>query len=191
MKKLPLPLILLSILSLSSTSYATDFEEDRITFAEAEPLSHEEMQGLRGGFIDPTGIFYNFAVNVRTSLEGIEIFSRNIFVSAAESTGGRLHGTSTASLSTEDLSNALAVSMLDRGSGITVRDTKGNTAMILNETSRGVPSSIIMNTTSDLNIAQSVGLTLTLKDQSSLTALSQATVRAALAQRSALHMLGF
>jgi hypothetical protein len=70
---------------------------EQIVVADATPLTLEEMQDIRGGFMDPTGLIYNFAVNVQTAINGAEIFSRSITVSPS-GIGGQWTATASANL---------------------------------------------------------------------------------------------
>ena len=70
---------------------------DYIALADAVPLSSDEMGNLRGGFIDPTGLIYNFAVNVQTALNGAEVFTRSLNISPS-GPNGQMQATSTSSL---------------------------------------------------------------------------------------------
>jgi hypothetical protein len=164
--------------------------EERIVLAEATPLSSEEMQDLRGGFIDPTGMIYNFSVNVKTALDGSEVFTRSLNVSPS-GPGGQFQATTNANLMPQNFPSNVSVSMIGNGNGVAVTDAAGQRTTILNETASGAPASIILNTHDDRNIAQTVNLTLTLKNMASSMNLSRAANQSSMVQRFSGHGLGF
>jgi hypothetical protein len=163
---------------------------ERIVVADATPLTLEEMQNIRGGFMDPTGLIYNFAVNVQTAINGAEIFSRSITVSPS-GLGGQLAATASSNLFPQNLPSNFSVSMIGNGNGIVVNNTANGTTTALNQTASGVPASIVLNTSNNSNIAQTVSLALTLKNLSSVMNLAHLTIPPALAQNGALRGLGF
>ena len=165
---------------------------DYIALADAVPLSSDEMGNLRGGFIDPTGLIYNFAVNVQTALNGAEVFTRSLNISPS-GPNGQMQATSTSSLLPKNIPSGFNVGVIGNGTGVTVSNTSGNVATFLNQTAAGAPASIIISTGSGLNAAQSVNATLTLRNISSIARFvhSMAPQTAAMAQHTALRSLGF
>jgi len=165
---------------------------EQVVLRGAQPLSEEEMQTLRGGFIDPTGLIYRFAVNVRTALNGSEIFTRSL-VLASTGTRGNLQASSSANVETQNIPSSATVTMVNNsGGGVVITDSNGNKATVLNQTSNGTPSSIILNTTSGANISQTVNMTLTLKNlSSSVSALAHTIAQTPSLQVNHRHSLGF
>lgn len=164
-------------------------EPDRLMIAEATPLTPEEMQDLRAGFIDPTGLIYNFAVNVRTALNGADVFTRYITVSP--SIGGSLQATTATALAAASIPEGLSVNIIGGGKGIFVVDANGDQSLILNQTPGGAPTSTVLNTISNSSIRQSVDMALTLNQLTPVMALARTPIAAALEQSMALRSLGF
>lgn len=81
--------------------------------------------------------------------------------------------------------------MIGDGSGVLVTDTNGSGTKILNQTASGAPASIILNATSSNNVAQTVNMTLTLKNMSSIIDFARTTVHAVPAPTANMHFLGF
>lgn len=165
--------------------------DDQVTLTEAaELLSPTEMKDLRGGFIDTTGLICNFAVNVETLINGIEVFTKNITV-AATGTGSELQASANATLALQNLSSALKVSFENDGSGLTIAGANGQTTTVINQTSGGAPSSIVINTADNTDITQSVSVSLTLATQAAVAKYVNATARTALMNRVSIRSLGF
>lgn len=166
-------------------------DDERIVLADATPLSLSEMQDIRGGFIDPTGLIYNFAVNVRTAMNGAEIFSRSIVV-APTGIHGNLQATTVANVSPQNVPDTMSVSMIGNGKGVSIVDhASGKHTTVYNQTAGGAPASIVMNTTSNQNIAQTVDVTLTLKGLAQVAGFFRASAQAAIMQHMGKHPLGF
>ena len=163
---------------------------ERIVLAEATPLTSSEMQDMRGGFIDPSGLIYNFAVDVQTALNGVAVFTRSLTISPSGS-GGQFQAAAHASLLPKNFPSNFNVTMIDNGKGVTVTDTSGNSSTVLNQSASGAPTSVIMNTSSNTNLSQSVNVTLTLKNVSSVMNFVHATTQAAMGQHAAMRSLGF
>jgi hypothetical protein len=165
-------------------------DSERLILADATPLSLSEMQSIRGGFIDPTGLIYNFAVNVRTALNGAEIFTRSIIVAPAGGSG-HLEATTNANVLPQNVPNTLNVSMIGKGKGVSIVDSDGNRTTVLNQTANGSPASIVVNTSNNRNIAQSVDVTLTLRGLSSIAGYIKASAQTAIMQHMNMRSLGF
>lgn len=163
-------------------------DEDIITLADADPLTDEEMQDLRGGFVDPTGLIYRFAVNVETALNGSPVFTRSLTVSPSGKSGA-LQASSSANLLPQNIPPNLAVAMIGNGEGIQVSDENGTTT-IMNQNAAGVPSSIILNPSSNRAISQTVGMALTLRN-TNMSTFATAARNAAQSARTATRTLGF
>ena len=184
----PLPQASLPQASLPHASLPQASE--RIVLAEATPLTSSEMQDMRGGFIDPSGLIYNFAVDVQTALNGVAVFTRSLTISPSGS-GGQFQAAAHASLLPKNFPSNFNVTMIDNGKGVTVTDTSGNSSTVLNQSASGAPTSVIMNTSSNTNLSQSVNVTLTLKNVSSVMNFVHATTQAAMGQHAAMRSLGF
>ena len=163
---------------------------ERILLADANPLSSVEMNELRGGFIDPTGLIINFAVNVQTDLNGAQIFTKS-FTITPSGPNGALQGVGNTNLISKNAPGNLNVGLIGNGTGILITNPNGQMTTVLNQTAAGTPSSIVMNTANNTNIAQSVAVSLALKNLSSVSNYVHTVTQSALAQRTALRSLGF
>jgi hypothetical protein len=163
---------------------------ERVVLAEADPLSTGEMGALRGGFIDPTGLILNFAVNVQTDINGAQIFTRSFTVSPLSSTGA-LQAVANANLLPKNLPANLSLGLIGNGQGVAITNPNGQTTTVLNQTATGAPASIVLNTSNNTTIAQSVAVTLALKNLSSISNFARSATQSALAQHTALRGLGF
>ena len=166
-------------------------EADYVGVAEATPLSLGEMENMRGGFADPSGLVYRFAVNVQTLLNGIEVFTHSLVVAPSVSTG-QLQATATTNFSPSNTPSGLNINMIGNGIGVVVTDSSGRSTTAMNQTANGAPASIIMNTGNDRNITQSVNVNLTLQNMTSIMNFIHTTSQVgAMTQHSALRSLGF
>ncbi|MDR3424178.1 MAG: hypothetical protein P4M13_03745 [Alphaproteobacteria bacterium] len=165
-------------------------DSGRIVLADATPLTSAEMQDIRGGFSDPSGLIYNFSVNVQTDVQGATVFTRSISLSPSGS-GGQFQAVANASLLPQNFPSNLSISMIGNGTGVTISNASGQNITILNQAANGAPASIILNTSSNANIGQSVNVGLTLQNMTTVMNFVHTTTQAALAQVSGLHSLGF
>jgi hypothetical protein len=162
--------------------------EEKIVVADAAPLSTDEMNTVRGGFADPTGMIRLFFVNVKTQLNGSTVFERSLVV--APSSTGQLQASANNDMITQNVPASFTVNMLGNGNGVSVTNAAGTTT-ILNQTTSGAPSSIIFNSASDRNVAQSVNLSLILQNTAAMTSnIRNANQAAAMAQHSAVRGIG-
>ena len=162
---------------------------DNIIVADAAPLSSDEMSELRGGFIDPSGLIFNFAVNVRTDLNGALVFTRSLTVTPS-GISGQLQATASNNVLPQNLPGNVSIGVIGNGNGITVTNASGQTTTILNQTAGGAPASIIVNNASNANVTQAVNVALTLKNVAAMTGFLHMTTQSALAQNNVLHSLG-
>jgi len=161
---------------------------DCIVISENKRLAPEEMREVRGGFIDPTGLVYNFAVNVRTALNGAEVFTRTITVSPA--VDRHLQATVATALLTEKIPKDLSVKIVGEGKGLFVSNADGGHSLILNQTPQGIPISAVLNTLSNSDINQTVSMTLKLNQVTPMLNALRSPLGAALEQNSAIRSLG-
>ena len=162
--------------------------EDKMIVADAAPLSSDDMNTVRGGFADPSGMIWRFSVNVQTQLNGSTVFERSLVV--APSSTGQLQASANNNVITQNIPASFSVNVIGSGNGVTVTNAAGTTT-ILSQTASGVPSSIIFNSASDRNVSQSVNLSLTLQNTAAITSnIRNANQSAAMAQHSAIRGLG-
>lgn len=177
------------VIVLTGTSSRAGASEDIIAMNDASPLSVDEMDSLRGGFVDPTGMLYQFAVDVRTTLNGIPVFSRSVVVAPSQLTG-ELQAMSTANVN--NAAPTVNVNAINNGRGVNITDAAGNQITAINQTAAGAPTSIILNTTNNQSVTQTVDLSLILHNTAMLTNFIHNSAQgAASAQRNALRSLGF
>ncbi|MDD5586968.1 MAG: hypothetical protein PHY92_08455 [Alphaproteobacteria bacterium] len=155
------------------------------------PLSSEEMTGLRAGFIDPTGLIYSFAVDVKSMVDGTLAFVRSLVLQAGPN--GQFNAVSNAQLLPQNLPAGMVANITNNGGGLTVTDNNGNTTF-LNQTAGGNFTSAIMNSADNRNAAQTVDMSIVLQNISGVTAgASNAAANPSanvLAQVTTLHNLG-
>ena len=140
---------------------------DRIALADISPLSSDDMENLRGGFVDPTGLLFNFSVNVQTAIDGAEVYTKSITVNTS-GLNGQIQTAVTNSLQQNNMPTGLTIGAISGGSGVTVSNASGTVATVLSQTAAGAPASIILNTSSNINLSQTVTAALSLQ---SLTAI--------------------
>jgi hypothetical protein len=175
-----------------STGLASSaLDAERVVFSDATPLSDKEMQNLRGGFIDPTGMIVSFAVDIRAALDGAEIFTRSFNVSRPDHHSAELQMTTQSAVLTQNVPSNVNVSMIGEGKGIRVTDASGNRTTILNQTSAGAPSSIIFNTSDNTNITQTVNMSLTLNNMSSIMDFAKTAAHGIRVPTAGMRFLGF
>jgi hypothetical protein len=163
---------------------------DTMEMADATPLSADQMGQTRGGFADPGGLIYNFAVDVQTAVNGAEVFSRSLSVSPG--INGQLQATSSGGLVPQNLPTGMNISVIGNNAGLKIANSAGQvTTTIMNQTAAGVPSSIIINTGNNQMITQTVGLNLTLPNMATIMSYVHASIPpAALIQQSNLRSIG-
>ena len=145
----------------------------------ATPLAAKDMDEMRGGFIDPSGLLLRFAVDVRTLVDGSVAFIRSLVIQPDQS--GQLQATGNTQLLTQNLPSGATASLIDNGKGIIITDPKGQTTVI-NQTTQGAFTNIILNAASDRAVTQNMNVDIVLRNmQSAMGVVSTATA----------HMGGF
>ena len=104
--------------SIGQATLGDELAMEKFVVADAPALSTHEMGELRGGFMDPTGLLYNFTVNVQTALNGAQIFTRSIVV--APDLNGQLQATATANLIAQNIPSNLLVNLIGNGQGVNI-----------------------------------------------------------------------
>jgi len=164
--------------------------EDEIVIADAEVMRPSDMEEARAGFIDPTGLIYRFAVDVRTRVDGIVSYSRSLVVEPG--TGGHLQASSTAQIQeAPNLPAGTIAAIIENGKGIVVDDENGKTT-IMNQTKTGAIASIIMNAADNRVVSQTVDVNVMLRNITSMVAHNMASsAMSALAQSINARRMGF
>ncbi len=149
----------------SAQAYAPDADDAMIELS-APRLSDAEMDTMRGGFFDPTGLIFRFAVDVQTHIDGMVEFVRSIVM--MPDIKGNLVASAQADLQTVELPAGTTASMVSGGRGVVVTDEKGTTTA-LNQTTQGALANIIMNTADNREITQKMDINIVLKGVESTT----------------------
>lgn len=160
--------------------------------AEAEQLPDAVMNEMRAGFIDPSGMIYRFAVDVRTEMDGALAFVRSIVLQADPQ--GQLQATNTMQLLSQNLPAGAVANVLNNGGGLAITDKNGNTTL-LNQTPTGALANVIINTADNRNITQTMNIDIVLNHVQTIAGAANAghipPALAGLAQGAHMHKLGF
>jgi hypothetical protein len=142
--------------------------DNEIVLAEADVLPASEMEETRGGFRDPSGFIYRFAVDVRTHVNGAVSYARSLVLEPGAN--GQLHATSTAQIQeAPNLPVGTIAKIIENGKGIEVNDSSGKTT-VLNQTQSGSIASVITNTANNRVISQTMDINIILKNIPNLIA---------------------
>lgn len=183
---------LLSLVAPGMKAQAVPADEETLLMADASPLSSAQMDETRGGFMDPSGLFVSFAVDVRTLVDGSVAFVRSLVL--APDAAGTLHATITAETMPQNLPGQMTITQVSGGKGVIIADDQGRTTA-LNQTPQGLFANIIMNTASNRNVTQNMDISIVLKNMHSLAGGplggdSRSSVFTALAQSARSHAAG-
>ena len=165
---------------------------DEIQIADAQPISNDEMGELRAGFIDPTGLLFRFAVDVKSQIDGALMFVRSLVLE----TGARGHYTATASsqVMPENLPAGTTASVIDKGAGVVVSSDQGKTTL-LNQPSSTSFASVIVNQADNRVVSQTVNIDLVLQNvqasMAQMSAIKNYHAPAGLFQSARMHTIGF
>lgn len=117
--------------------------------AASQPLSMDELEGLRGGYVTVDGVTFDFGANVRTYVSGELALETRL-------------GMTPDGLTTEvTQSGQPGVTYLPGGAGLEIRDATGVTT-VSNGLLSGQLRSVITNTGNDRDVRQNVDVQLTL-----------------------------
>lgn len=151
--------------------------------AGGQPLSDEELSGLRGGFITTNGFTFGFGVVIRSYIDNTLALKTQLTWTpkgaVTEQTRGDVPGAT-------DLASAMT-SLLNRGidltgltgtsGGVALVDGNGATALIHNVTT-GQLQNLIVNNANNRNLRQDMELNLYLPDLAAMQSASSAQQRA-------------
>lgn len=136
-------------------------EDDEIFIDDSKAMHSSEMEEARGGFIDPSGLIYRFAVDVRSQVDGIVSYRRSLVVEP--SAGGQLQATSSVQIQeAPSLPPGTIANIIENGKGVVVDSQNGKTT-ILNQTQSGAFANVIMNTADNRVISQKLDINVMLK----------------------------
>lgn len=171
-----IPVLLAAFLNLANVQpvRANDLGDtlmdDEIVIADAEVLHTTDMEDLRGGWIDPTGLIYRFAVDVHTHVDGIVSYARSLVLQAG--IDGHLQATSSTQLQeAPNLPTGTIANIIDEGKGLVVSDDSGTTT-ILNQTQSGALANVIMNSANNRVVSQTMDISIVLNNLPNLHAHS-------------------
>lgn len=148
-----------------------------------EPLSDDELSGLRGGFITTNGFTFGFGVVIRSYVDNrLALQTRLTWTPAGpvtEQIRGDVPGmTDLASALTSLLNNGIDLSGISGTTGgVALVDGNGATALIHNVTS-GQLQNLIVNSANNRNLRQDMELNLDLPDLAAMESASSAHQRA-------------
>lgn len=182
--------------------------DDVVQLAEAQIVPLTEMDTMRAGFIDPTGLIFRFAVDIRSRIDGALLFARSIVLQRHQNNDAlqavnntvpsskELHITSnTQQLVEQNIPEGNMAKVLGNGAGIVLSDAKGGQTAILNQVSSGAFSSVITNTADYRAISQTLNIDIVLQNiqtsMGSLSALRNLHAPTGLNQISRMHTIGF
>lgn len=165
--------------------------DDNVLLTGAKRISDKDMDNMRAGFIDPSGMIYRFAVDVKTQIDGAITFVRSIVM--MPDINGHLSATSNTQFGNSNMQNGVVANVINNGRGVSVSDSKGKTT-VLNQTDSGALASIVLNSADNRLITQSMDINIVL--QGVQTAMIHANGGAlssinGLMQGARMHNLGF
>jgi hypothetical protein len=150
------------IQSVRANDLGDELMDDEIVMADAEVLDASDMEETRGGFIDPTGLIFRFAVDVRTRVDGIVSYARSLVLQPGLS--GHLQATTSAQIQqAPNLPSGTIANIINEGKGIVVDDDNGKTT-ILNQTDTGAFANVIMNAANNRVVSQTMDINIVLKN---------------------------
>lgn len=149
-----------------------------------QPLSDEELSGLRGGFITTNGFTFGFGVVIRSYVDNKLALQTQLTWTPKGAVTEQIRGdvpgvTDLASAMTSLLNNGIDLSGITGTSGgVALVDGNGATALIHNVTS-GQLQNLIVNNANNRNLRQDMELNLYLPDLAAMQSASSAQQRAA------------
>jgi hypothetical protein len=167
--------------------------QDEIVVADARPVPDSEMGELRAGFWDVSGFLMKFAVDVEAQIDGALMFVRSLVVQPT--VNGAMEASSTAKLLAENLPAGTTATVLEDGAGVVLSDQAGKQTALLNQSSVGALTNVIMNTADNVNVSQTMNVDLVLQNVDNLvsqvTAMKAMSAPAGLFQTARMHTIGF
>lgn len=177
----------------SAVSQTLNSGEENVLVAEAEatPLSTEQMDKTRGGWIDASGILYSFVVNVRTDVNGAEVFSKSLaLTSMGQSNQFQL--SSSGGVLTQNAPAGATIITIGNNSGAVVTYSDGSSTTFYNQNGNGAPLSLVANSANNQKISQTVNAALTLQSLPTMVnALRSAGQNVGVFHPSSLRSVGF
>lgn len=167
--------------------------EDELRIADAQIVPDSEMGELRAGFMDPSGFLLKFAVDVKSQIDGALTFVRSLVLQHDHN--GHLQASTSTELLSQNLPEGTTANVIDNGKGIVISNGSGQTT-ILNQTSSGALTNMIVNTANNVDVSQTMNIDLVLQNVSSivgqLSALKNINAPAGIMnQASQMHRIGF
>lgn len=168
--------------------------EDHLSFAEAELVSAQDMGEMRAGFIDPTGLIFKFAVDVKSHIDGALMFVRSLVLEPMKGSHEMQIVTNNSQAMPENLPQGTAVDVIKSGAGVVVSNENGKTT-IINQPSSGIFSNVILNSANNRDISQTMNIDLVLQNvktnMGQFSGLRGMNSPAHLFQSSRMHAVGF
>jgi hypothetical protein len=165
---------------------------DEILVAEADVVSNGEMAEMRAGFIDPSGLLFRFAVDVKSQIDGALMFVRSLVLETTSP--GHYTASANNQVINENLPVGTTAAVIDNGAGVVVSSEKGTTTL-MNQPSSSSFASVVVNQASDVVVSQTMNIDLVIQNvQASmrqLTDLKSFNAPAGLNQSAHMHTIGF
>lgn len=186
-------------------------EPSELDLAGAIEVADADMGDVRGGFIDPTGMIFRFAVDIKSQIDGALMFVRSLVLqhtdtiheavqqsvhaSLPKSEGSSgLVASSSSEVIQENIPQGTDVKVMENGSGLVISNSQGQTTLI-NQTEAGAFSNVIMNTADNRIITQTMNIDLVLQNMTnvinSVADIRSRMAPAGLGQIAHMHTIGF
>lgn len=162
--------------------------DDEVSFDQAQLVPASEMAEMRGGFIDPSGLIFRFAVDVKSQIDGVLTFVRSLVLQANEITG-QMHAESKAELVTEpSLPSGTTAHIVNDGAGVVVKHEQGQQTTVINQAASGAITNVVMNTADNVQVAQTINIDLVLQNVGDL--VGQVSAARGMVSAAGLHHAG-
>lgn len=144
-----------------NTKPITSNFEDTIILAEAKVVRDRDLGEMRGGFVDPTGLIFKFAVDVQSQVNGALAYVRSLVLQADGA--GQMQASSSSNVMQQNLPSGTTASVVNNGAGIVISSQEGQQTTMINQAANGAITNVVLNTANDMNISQVVNIDLVLK----------------------------
>ncbi|MDX9690330.1 MAG: hypothetical protein RBT70_07715 [Alphaproteobacteria bacterium] len=186
-------------------------EPSELDLAGAIEVADADMGDVRGGFIDPTGMIFRFAVDIKSQIDGALMFVRSLVLQHTDSIHDSVQqavneslpksqgnsgfvASSSSEVIQENIPHGTEVKVMENGSGLVISNSQGQTTFI-NQTSAGAFSNVIMNTADNRIITQTMNIDLVLQNMTNVinnvADIRSRLAPAGLGQIAHMHTIGF
>jgi hypothetical protein len=187
-------------------------EPSELDLVGAIEVADADMGQVRGGFFDPTGLIFRFAVDIKSQIDGALMFVRSLVLQhtdtihdsvqqsvqaslpKSEAPDSGLVASSSSEVIQQNIPQGTEVKVMENGSGLVISNSQGQTTLI-NQTAEGAFSNVIMNTADNRIITQTMNVDLVLQNMTnvinSVADIRNRMAPAGLSQISHMHTIGF